>query len=86
MVPGLKKNQKEEKVMLTSIRELIEREELQLEETVYRFSSDEVLEFPLTIGDFINVCEGKDAITSLLLVMNCLVGIFCSKKLWSTHS
>ena len=48
--------------MLTTIRELIEREELQLEETVYQFSKDEVLDFPLTIGDFIHVCEGKDAI------------------------
>ena len=50
--------------MLTTIRELIEREELQLEETVYRFMKDEVLDFPLTIGDFINVCEGKDAVFS----------------------
>ena len=46
--------------MLTTIRELIKRHNLDLNHTVYRWEKDQVLDFPLITGDFFEVVHGME--------------------------
>lgn len=43
--------------MVTSIRELVEHEQISMEETVYALAGEKILDFPMTIGDFFELKE-----------------------------
>lgn len=47
--------------MITTIRELLQRNHLKTAESVYQDVPNIILDFPLTVGDFLEVCDGQSA-------------------------
>ena len=58
--------------MIISIREMLRRYHLEPAKSVYQDASDSILDFRLTIGDFVDVCGGEDACGQYWLLQRCI--------------